>query len=105
MFVNLPAVDQSGDQLGIAASSGHGGACEDEPRMNRSSCSEIRTPPEVQRWFREHGVTVADWSASQGFSVALVYAVIQGNRKCLRGQSHRIAVALGLKAHPIDTGV
>lgn len=28
----------------------------------------------------------------------LVYAVIKGERKCLRGESHRIAVALGLKS-------
>ena len=59
-----------------------------------------RTPQQVQCWFRENGLTVADWSADRGFNPALVYAVLKGERKCLRGQSHRIAVALGLKSEP-----
>ena len=56
-----------------------------------------RTPEQVQAWFHENGISVADWSAQHGFSSALVYAVMKGNRKCLRGESHRIAVMLGLK--------
>lgn len=56
-----------------------------------------RTPEQVQAWFHENGISVADWSAQHGFSTALVYAVMKGKRPCLRGESHRIAVALGLK--------
>lgn len=56
-----------------------------------------RTPEQVQAWFHESGVSVADWSTQHGFSSALVYAVMKGKRKCLRGESHRIAVLLGLK--------
>lgn len=59
---------------------------------------ELRSPDQVQAWFSDHGVCVADWAAQHGFSAALVYAVMKGKRKCLRGESHRIAVALGLKA-------
>ncbi|WP_093172786.1 DNA-binding protein [Variovorax sp. YR266] len=53
----------------------------------------------TQAWkkFRSTGTTAADWADAHGFSRALVYAVLRGERKCLRGQSHAIAVALGLK--------
>ena len=47
--------------------------------------------------FEETGTSVAEWSRVRGFSTGLVYQVLEGNRKCLRGQSHRIALALGLK--------
>jgi len=57
-----------------------------------------RTPQQVQAWFHENGISVAEWSARHGFSSALVYAVMKGQRKCLRGESHRIAVMLGLKS-------
>ncbi len=47
--------------------------------------------------FDESGIPVAEWARARGFSASLVYQVLEGKRKCLRGQSHRIAVALGLK--------
>lgn len=47
--------------------------------------------------FEGSGISVAEWARVRGFSSGLVYQVLEGNRKCLRGQSHRIAVALGLK--------
>lgn len=47
--------------------------------------------------FEASGISVAEWARVRGFSTGLVYQVLEGNRKCLRGQSHRIAIALGLK--------
>jgi gp16 family phage-associated protein len=47
--------------------------------------------------FRADGVAVVDWARSRGFSAALVYSVLRGERKCLRGQSFQIAKALGMK--------
>lgn len=47
--------------------------------------------------FEDSGNSVAEWARVRGFSTALVYQVLEGNRKCVRGQSHRIALALGLK--------
>lgn len=47
--------------------------------------------------FEDSGISVAEWARARGFSSGLVYQVLEGNRKCLRGQSHRIAIALGLK--------
>lgn len=46
--------------------------------------------------FRKNGTTVAKWAKSHGFAVGLVYKVL-GGRKALRGESHRIARALGMK--------
>lgn len=56
-----------------------------------------RTPEEIQKWFRVKGVSVSEWARERGFSPSLTNAIIKGKRRCLRGQSHRIAVALGLK--------
>lgn len=47
--------------------------------------------------FEDSGISVAEWARARGFSSGLVYQVLEGHRKCLRGQSHRIAIALGLK--------
>lgn len=47
--------------------------------------------------FEDSGISVAEWARLRGFSSGLVYQVLEVNRKCLRGQSHRIAIALGLK--------
>jgi len=67
--------------------------------MNESEHMQeaLRTPTQIQMWFHENGISVVDWAARNGFSPALVYAVIKGRRKCLRGESHDIAVALGMK--------
>ena len=54
--------------------------------------------------FADSGISVAEWARVRGFSTALVYQVLEGRRKCMRGQSHRIALALGLK-QGADIGV
>lgn len=47
--------------------------------------------------FRKRGVSMVDWARQHGFNARLVYAVIRGERKCLRGQSFEIAKELGMK--------
>jgi gp16 family phage-associated protein len=47
--------------------------------------------------FRVEGATVAVWARERNFSPRLVYAVLRGERKCLRGESHKIAKELGMK--------
>lgn len=46
--------------------------------------------------FRANGISIAKWARSHGFKVGLVYKVL-GGRKALRGESQRIARALGMK--------
>jgi gp16 family phage-associated protein len=51
----------------------------------------------ARRGFDRSGVSVSDWARERGFDIKLVHAILSGRRTCLRGQSHRIAVALGIK--------
>ncbi len=61
------------------------------------------SPSEIRELIASSGVSVAEWARANGFSCGLVYQVLEGRRKCIRGQSYRIAVALGLKAgRPLD---
>jgi len=61
----------------------------------------IKSTDEVRAAFVAHGQTISHWARMNGFSVNLVFDILGGRKKCLRGQSHRIAVRLGLK-HGID---
>jgi len=47
--------------------------------------------------FARHGVSIAAWARKNNFSVPLVYAVLEGRRKGLRGECAQIAMALGLR--------
>jgi gp16 family phage-associated protein len=59
-----------------------------------------KTPDQVRREFREKGVTLTEWAKANGFPLSAVNAVLIGHNKGYRGQSHKIAVALGIKASP-----
>lgn len=59
--------------------------------------TKLRTPEEARAWFGYAGISVAQWARENGFSEPLVRAILAGHKRCLRGQSHNIAVALGLK--------
>lgn len=52
----------------------------------------------VRQRFDDCGVSIAEWARLEGFSPNLVYQVLDGRSACIRGECHRIAVALGLKA-------
>ena len=73
MFEQKPTAEKPGDQISV---------------------------DQARAWFQDQGRSVSAWSVEQGFNPALVYAVLKGERKCLRGQSFRIAVALGVKSAP-----
>lgn len=47
--------------------------------------------------FTASGTNVSEWARQRGFSLTLVHQVLSGKRRCIRGESHRIAVALGIK--------
>lgn len=46
---------------------------------------------------REAGLSVPQWATANGFTTATVKAVLYGNSKGLRGEAHKVAVALGVK--------
>ncbi|SIQ95247.1 phage-associated protein, BcepMu gp16 family [Aromatoleum tolulyticum] len=62
----------------------------------------VRSLKEAREAFHRSGKTVVAWAKENGFTPALVYMVLSGQRRGLRGQSHRIAVKLGIKNGVID---
>lgn len=71
----------------------------------RSGEVKLRSPEEALRWFQDRGVTISEWALKRQFNPGLVYQVLGGQRKALRGKSFEIAVALKLKARPVDDEV
>ncbi|PKP69067.1 MAG: DNA-binding protein [Alphaproteobacteria bacterium HGW-Alphaproteobacteria-4] len=59
-----------------------------------------KTAATVQQEFIRQGKSVAQWARENNFPVGAVRAVIYGHNKGNYGQSHLIAVALGLKDSP-----
>lgn len=53
---------------------------------------------QVNAFLEADGISGAAWARQHGFPPALVYRVLRGEAKCRRGQTHQIAVALGIKA-------
>lgn len=64
--------------------------------------SKLRTHEQARAWLSYLGISVAQWARDHGFSEPLVREILAGRKKCLRGQSHNIAVALGMK-HGVPT--
>lgn len=48
--------------------------------------------------FKRNGICIAEWSREKGFPANLVYDILSGRKRCIRGKSHKIAVALGIKS-------
>lgn len=61
--------------------------------------TRLKTPAQARAEFERKGLSIAAWAQQQGVHANLVYEILNGNarRRCLRGQSHRVAVLLGLK--------
>lgn len=52
---------------------------------------------EIRAEFQRKGISISAWALANGFSPNLVFEILSGRKKGSRGQSHKIAVALGLK--------
>jgi len=48
------------------------------------------------------GLTAKEWAEQNDLTPSTVYAVLNGQKKCLRGVSHRAAVLLGIKAGEVE---
>jgi gp16 family phage-associated protein len=73
--------------------------------MKRAAANKTRTPAEVRDEFKRKGLSVTAWALSHGYSPNLVHEVLSGRRKPTRGQTHRIAVMLGIKSGEIVSDV
>jgi len=58
---------------------------------------KLLTAEEVKARFEREGRTFTEWANEHGFKPYAVHRVLSGTVKCRRGESHNIAVALGLK--------
>lgn len=65
-----------------------------------------KKPAEVRAEFQRKGISIAQWARDNGVNKQLVYEILAGHahRRCTRGQSHRVAVLLGLKAGELADG-
>lgn len=62
------------------------------------------TPQQIKEQFRARGESVGQWADANGFPRDIVYRVLNGRSPAWRGQTHKVAVALGLKANPGQPG-
>ena len=58
---------------------------------------KLRTAVEARDWLSFQGLSITEFSRMHGFSGPLVMEILKGRKKCSRGQSHNIAIALGMK--------
>lgn len=59
--------------------------------------TKLRTASEVREELERKGVSVTAWATANGFNPNLVHEILAGRRNPTYGQSHKIAVLLGLK--------
>lgn len=57
----------------------------------------MKTQEQAKAEFLRRGETVAHWARKHGFSIDHVRAVLRGKAKGNWGESHKIAVTLGIK--------
>lgn len=57
----------------------------------------VKSAEEIKLEFQRKGRTLSSWAKENNFSTELVYRVLKMNKLPIRGESHKIAVKLGLK--------
>jgi gp16 family phage-associated protein len=58
---------------------------------------KLRTANEAKADLQAAGISITEWAIANKFSPNLVFEVLGGRKKCIRGQSHAIAIKLGIK--------
>lgn len=57
----------------------------------------MKSIEQVKNEFTLMGKSYAEWARENNFSPDLVYRILKNNKIPLRGESHKIAVKLGIK--------
>lgn len=70
--------------------------------MTNAQGPVLRTPEEALTDLDRRGVSIAAFARGHALKYATVYQVLHGKKKGLRGEAHRAAVLLGLKAGVIE---
>ncbi len=58
---------------------------------------KLRTAAEARAELQAKGISITQWAIANQYSPNLVFEVLGGRKKCLRGQAHEIAIKLGMK--------
>lgn len=58
---------------------------------------KLRSREEVREEFYKQGESIADWARKHEVRYSQVIDVLRSDRQCRRGNSHKIAVLLGIK--------
>lgn len=66
--------------------------------MTNAKRNATKSPEQVREDFDRRGISVASFAREHGLSQGIVYQVLSGQKKGRRGEAHRAAVLLGLKA-------
>lgn len=74
-------------------------------RKRTRSRQKLRTREEAREWLRAHGVSQREFARRMGVNPSVVHDLLRMGPKRpantgLRGDPHRVAIALGLKAVP-----
>lgn len=64
---------------------------------------KLRTAEEARAELQAKGISITQWAIANRFSPNLVFEVLGGRKKCVRGQAHEIAIKLGMKDGEICT--
>lgn len=59
--------------------------------------TKLKTREQVLADFKAAGITLSEWARANGFHRMTVVDLLRGARQGLRGETHRCAVALGMK--------
>lgn len=63
----------------------------------QNSSKMIKSINQVKDDFSSTGKSIAEWARENNFSPDLVYRILKTNKIPKRGESHKIAVKLGIK--------
>lgn len=63
----------------------------------QNSSDMIKSIKQVRDDFIKSGISIAEWARDNNFSPDLVYRILKNNKVPRRGESHKIAVKLGIK--------
>lgn len=72
------------------------------PSLKTAPLPYPQTPESANAWFIRHGICKTHWAQAQGIHRMVLVDLLRGKLKGLRGEAHRAAVALGLKADPVN---
>lgn len=63
---------------------------------------DAKTLERAKQRIYSQGKTIRQWAEENNFKALLVYRFLQGTQKGRNGESHRIAVALGVKQEEVS---